>query len=486
MIMAGGIGSRLWPLSRRATPKQFLPLTATTGKKPPPDSQSSLLELTLTRLARIFPDRPLGVLSGQENRFQLSQMLAGFDKSSAQGCHLLVEPSPRGTAATAIAAARYAQRQNPEALVALLPADHYISGEEQFCSALAAAAGAAELGYVCALGIRPISPRSEYGYIKASGEALSADAFKAAGFHEKPDRDTAVSYLGQNSASQTPVYLWNSGIFVYRADSFLEEFRALEPDLVDAVCMAVEDSEQGDDGGRLLKSEHFDRARIDTLDYAFMEKAARVAVAPADIGWSDVGSWDALWELAARDHAGNAIKGDVKALHTHNSYISSTSRLVATLGLEDMVVVETGDAVLVTPRARSREIGDIVKSLTADGRGEAQAHLLVKRPWGSYMVLAEGPGYKVKRIQVGKGSQLSLQYHNHRSEHWVVVSGIATVTIDGSERELSVNQSVYVPLSAHHRLANRTEAVVEIIEVQIGDYLGEDDIIRLEDQYGRT
>ncbi len=493
MIMAGGIGSRLWPLSRRATPKQFLSLIAPATDKESTmagtaaeDSHASLLELTLARMARILPDRPLGVLSGEENRFQLSQMLAEFGQSSAQGCQLLIEPSPRGTAATAIAAAHWARGQNPGAVVALLPADHYISGEGQLAAALAAAAGAAELGYVCTLGIRPASPHSEYGYIRASGEAVAAGVFRALGFHEKPDPATALSYLSENSAGETPAYLWNSGIFVYGAASFLEDFRALEPELVDTVCRALDEAEHGDDGGLLLDSGHFERARIDTLDYAFMEKASRVAVVPTGVGWSDVGSWDALWELAERDGDGNALEGDVKALHTRDSYISSTSRLVATLGLEGMVVVETGDAVLVTPRARSREIGDIVKSLTADGREEAQAHALVRRPWGSYRVLAEGPGYKVKRIQVKHGAQLSLQYHNHRSEHWIVVSGIASVTIDGSEQQLAVNQSVYVPLRAQHRLANRTEEVIEIIEVQIGDYLGEDDIVRLEDQYGRT
>ena len=490
MIMAGGIGSRLWPLSRRATPKQFLPLTteesAAADDRAPRSCRASLLELTLARMARILPDRPLGVLSGQENHFQLSQLLAEFGKSPARQCQLLIEPSPRGTAATAIVAAHCAHRQDPEALVALVPSDHHISGEKQLADALVAAAAAAELGLVCTLGIRPDGPRSEYGYIKTSGEELAPGVFRALGFHEKPDPATAASYFRQNGECKTPLYLWNSGIFVYGAASFLEEFRALEPELVDTVCRALDEAEQRDDGSRLLKSECFNRARIDTLDYAFMEKAARVAVVPADIDWSDVGSWDALWQLAGHDRDGNVLKGDVRALDTRDSYVSSTSRLVATLGLEDMVVVETEDAVLVTPRARSSEIGDVVKSLTAEGRGETQTHALVERPWGSYRVLAEGPGYKVKRIQVDQGSCLSLQYHNHRSEHWVVVCGVASVTIDGSELELAVNQSVYVPLRAHHRLANHTEEIIEIIEVQIGDYLGEDDIIRLEDQYGRT
>ncbi len=464
VVLSGGSGTRLWPLSRAAYPKQLMPLVG----------ERSLLQETIHRVddARQFAGPVL--ICNDEHRFLVAEQLREL------GCKpeaIVLEPIGRNTAPAVAVAALMAQ---PDSVLLILPSDHHIVDAATFRTAIAVAAKAAEAGSLVTFGIKPTTPETGYGYIRR-GAALASTkgAYKVAAFVEKPDAPTAEKYLAAGD------YLWNSGMFVFRADRFLEELAKFEPAMLAAVKEAVAGATRDLDFIRLGK-DHFAKATSKSIDYAVMEKTKDAAVVPADMGWSDVGSWAALWDVAKRDSQGNALVGDVIAADVTNSYIRSESRLVTAVGLDNIVLIETVDAVMAVGRDRAQDIRLIVDKLQKAERGERLAHRRVYRPWGSYETVDIDEGFQVKRLVVNPGARLSLQKHARRAEHWVVVRGTARVTRDRDVYDLHANQSTYIPLGAVHRLENPGTEILHLIEVQSGDYLGEDDIVRLEDNYGRV
>ncbi|MCC8471191.1 mannose-1-phosphate guanylyltransferase/mannose-6-phosphate isomerase [Xanthomonas phaseoli] len=461
IILSGGSGTRLWPLSRESYPKQFLPLV---GDK-------SMLQSTWLRAAPVAGHAPI-VVANEEHRFMAAEQLQQLGvKPSA----ILLEPKGRNTAPAIAVAALEATRDGADPLLLVLPSDHVIQNEAAFQAAVTLAAAAAEQGKLVTFGIKPTAPETGYGYIKA-GAGTGASAVER--FVEKPDLATAQSYLASGE------YYWNSGMFLFRASRYLEELRKFHPAIADACQKAWENGKRDADFTRLDK-DAFAASPSDSIDYAVMEKTADAVVVPLDAGWNDVGSWSSLLDVSNRDAQGNAHHGDVIQLDCQNTYAYG-SRLIAMVGLEDVVVVETPDAVLVGHRDRIQEVKDVVSQIKTAGRSEATWHRKVYRPWGAYDSIDMGQRHQVKRITVKPGAVLSLQMHHHRAEHWIVVSGTAEVTRGEEVLLLTENQSTYIPLGVTHRLRNPGKLPLELIEVQSGSYLGEDDIVRFEDTYGRA
>lgn len=462
LILSGGSGTRLWPLSREAYPKQFLPLVG----------DATMLQATWQRAAPMAIGAPI-VVANQEHRFMAAEQLreCGVVPSA-----LILEPVGRNTAAAIAVGALAALALEHDALLLVLPSDHVIRDTDAFQAAVAVAAEAAADGKLVAFGIVPTSAHTGYGYIKAgAGDQPVRDVEQ---FVEKPDQETAHAYLASGR------YLWNSGMFVFKASRYIDELRRLQPTILSACELALARASRDQDYIR-LDATAFAASPSDSIDYAVMEKTANAVVVPLDAGWSDVGSWSALWEVSDKDEAGNAHHGDVIEIDCSNTYAYG-SRLIGMVGLQDVIVVETDDAVLVGHRDRIQDVKDIVGKIRRDGRSEASAHRKVYRPWGAYDSIDNGARFQVKRITVNPGATLSLQMHHHRAEHWIVVSGTAEVTRGDEVILLTENQSTYIPLGVTHRLKNPGKLPLELIEVQSGSYLGEDDIVRFEDNYGRA
>lgn len=461
VILSGGSGTRLWPLSREAYPKQFLPLVG----------NDTMLQATWKRVASIAGAAPI-VVANQEHRFMAAEQLREC-KVLPQA--LILEPVGRNTAPAIAIAALQALSAGDDALLLVLPSDHVVRNEAAFHAAVKQAAAAAESGKLVTFGIVPTAPETGYGYIKAAtGEGVRA----VDRFVEKPDLATAEQYVASGE------YFWNSGMFLFKASRYLKELETLQPAIL-AACRTALDKAARDNDFIRLDAEAFAASPNDSIDYAVMEKTADAAVVPLDAEWNDVGSWSALWEVSDKDADGNACHGDVIALDCKDSYAYG-NRLIAMVGLQDVVVVETDDAVFVGHKDRVQDVKEIVGRIKREGRSEAAAHRKVYRPWGAYDSIDNGDRFQVKRITVKPGATLSLQMHHHRAEHWIVVSGTAEVTRGDEVILLSENQSTYIPLGVTHRLKNPGKLPLELIEVQSGSYLGEDDIVRFEDQYGRA
>jgi len=461
VILSGGSGTRLWPLSREAYPKQFLPLVG----------DVTMLQATWNRVAAIAGKAPI-VVANQEHRFMAAEQLRECNVTPQA---LILEPIGRNTAPAIAIAALQALATGEDALLLVLPSDHVVRDDTAFHAAVKQAAVAADAGKLVTFGIVPTAPETGYGYIKAHvGEGVrGVDRFV-----EKPNLETAQQYVASGE------YYWNSGMFLFKASRYLQELEALQPAILSACRTALDKASRDTDFIR-LDADAFAASPNDSIDYAVMEKTADAAVVPLDAGWNDVGSWSALWEVSDKDADGNACHGDVIALDCRNSYAYGT-RLIAMVGLQDVVVVETDDAVFVGHKDRVQDVKEIVGQIKRDGRSEAAAHRKVYRPWGAYDSIDNGARFQVKRITVKPGATLSLQMHHHRAEHWIVVSGTAEVTRGDDVILLTENQSTYIPLGVTHRLKNPGKLPLELIEVQSGSYLGEDDIVRFEDQYGRA
>jgi mannose-1-phosphate guanylyltransferase/mannose-6-phosphate isomerase len=468
VILAGGSGTRLWPLSRLHYPKQFLAL----------DGERSMLDATVNRLHPLVHRDDVLVVTGKEYaEGDAYQALAPY--------HTLLEPIGRNTAPAIAMAAQWLRMNGEDPLMLVLPADHLIKNVSDFHAALRQATSLAAEGWMVTFGIEPTRPDTGFGYIRA-GEALpeteileaGLSAVRAAAFTEKPDAETAERFLRAGG------YYWNSGMFLWRASVILD---ALARHLPEA-RKALEEMASGWEAGAGVQAtidRFFPRMPDLSIDHAVLERDDHIAVVPCDLGWSDVGSWDAVHEVADRDRHGNASVGNVLALDCKDSLFYGQQRLVAAVGLRDICIVETPDAVLVTPRGESQRVREVVDALTARSAKERLTHVTVRRPWGSYTVLEEAAGYKMKRITVNPGAGLSLQRHQHRSEHWVVVSGTATVTRGDEVVTVAQNQSTYIPIGMRHRLENCGKIPLQLIEVQVGEYLEEDDIERFDDRYGR-
>lgn len=463
VILSGGSGTRLWPLSRESYPKQFLPLIA--------GGDDTMLQATWKRVAPVAGRRPI-VVANNEHRFMAAEQLR---ETGATVEALLLEPCARNTAPAIAVAALHAIRDGQDALLLVLPSDHVIRDDQAFHEAVRAAAAAADEGRLVTFGIVPTGPETGYGYIKAkNGEGLT-DVEK---FVEKPNLTDARRYVESGG------YYWNSGMFLFKASVYLSEMRKFNSAIVSACEAALAKAARDDDFIRLdFKS--FQSSPSDSIDYAVMEKTNHASVVPLDAGWSDIGSWTALWEVSDKDSNGNSHRGDVIEIDCVNTYAYGT-RLIAMVGMKDTIVVETDDAVMVGHRDRMQDVKQIVTTIKQGGRSEAAAHRKVYRPWGSYDSIDNGARFQVKRITVKPGATLSLQMHHHRAEHWIVVSGTAEVTRGDEVLLLAENQSTYIPLGVTHRLRNPGKLPLELIEVQSGSYLGEDDIVRFEDSYGRV
>jgi mannose-1-phosphate guanylyltransferase/mannose-6-phosphate isomerase len=468
IILAGGSGTRLWPLSRQALPKQFVSLF----------SNKTLLEETVSRLAPILGANDVTIVTGE---------------AAAKGepmVHLspyaqLLEPCARNTAPAIAIAALKLQQGGKDPVMVVLPSDHMIIDVPGFQAALKQAIAQAEAGYLVTFGIKPTRPETGYGYIQCAVNNTAANALPVARFKEKPDLATAKQFITDGG------YYWNSGMFVWRAGTILDAIRQHLPTLADVIAAMQSDLDAGVTLDATIKA-HFAKAPSISIDHGVLEKVSqatsgpKLLLVPADIGWSDVGSWDSVQDLSDKDSDGNTLRGNVIAHDSRNIQVQGGKRLVAAVGLEDLSIIDTPDALLVTKRGESQGVRHIVEALQQRAGTEHIEHTTVQRPWGSYTVLEEAPSFKIKRIEVKAGGRLSLQSHEHRSEHWIVVSGVATVTCGERVTDLYPNESTFIPKGAKHRLENRGSEMVAIIEVQVGGYLGEDDIKRYDDQYGRV
>jgi len=466
VILSGGVGSRLWPLSREAYPKQFLDVSA---------GGRTLVQQTLERLVDLPGLAEPLVVCNQAHRFLVAEQLRDSPLGTAR---ILLEPVGRNTAPAVAVAALHALQRCEDALLAVFPADHLVSEPAPLREALMQALEPAGDGGLVTFGVVPHRPETGYGYIEAGKPVAGGPARRVRRFVEKPDAETAQAYLDSGR------FYWNSGMFVMRASAYLQALRTYAPAILEACEAAVAGAEQDMDFVR-LEPAAFERSPAESIDYAVMEPTDAAVTLPLKAGWSDLGSWATLMEAAHRDASGNALMGDVLTEDSRNNYVRAESRLVATVGLEDHVVVETADSVLVAPRGQVHGVKRIVERLRADDRPEALEHRQVHRPWGSYEGLVRAERFQVKRIIVSPGSRLSLQMHHHRAEHWVVVRGTARVTRGDEVFLLGEDQSAYIPLGTVHRLENPGMIPLELVEVQSGSYLGEDDIVRIEDRYGR-
>ena len=465
VLLAGGSGTRLWPLSREQYPKQFLKLVG----------DHTLLQETALRAGRLSRALPPLTICGDRHRFIVAEQMRD---AGLVGAKVMLEPEGRNTAPAAAAAAHYAQQQHgPDTLVFIMAADHVVRDDEAFRTAVGIAADTAESGRIVAFGIKPTHAETGYGYIKA-GAPLNRGANEIAAFVEKPTLEKAEGFL------RSGAYYWNGGMFLFRAGDFLDELARLEPEMHAASKKSLDAAKQDLDFIR-LDADAFRKCRSDSIDYAVMEKTLKAALVPLDAGWDDVGSWSFL-AAQSKDAQGNVVKGDVLLEDSNDNLVYSSSRLVALEGVRGHVVIETVDAVLVTTPDRAQNVKKIVARLKALKRPEAIDHPKVYRPWGSYETVALAERFQVKRITVKPGQKLSLQKHHHRAEHWIVVKGTAQVTCGDKVFLLHEDQSTYIPLGEKHRLENPGNILLELIEVQSGAYLGEDDIVRFDDVYGRA
>ncbi|WP_338355667.1 mannose-1-phosphate guanylyltransferase/mannose-6-phosphate isomerase [uncultured Marinobacter sp.] len=472
VIMAGGTGSRLWPLSRQLNPKQFLALT---------DNLESMLQATISRLTGI-ESFDLSLICNEEHRFLAAEQLrqAGHDAA-----HIILEPTGRNTAPAIALSALRAVKEGQDPALLVLAADHLIKDVNVFQEQVLKALPLAEAGKLITFGVVPCHAETGYGYIHR-GQAVNEDAFSVARFVEKPDQETAEGYVASGE------YFWNSGMFMFRASRYLEVLERYRPDIVSA-CQAAMAGSSEDMHFTRVDEAAFAACPEDSVDYAVMEPLCKEAggeseavVVPLDAGWSDIGSWSSLWEVSEKDSDGNAVQGDVITQGSSNNLVRAEHRLVATVGVEDLVVVETKDAVLVAHKDRVQDVKAVVEALKQDGRHEHMNHREVYRPWGVYDSIDQGERYQAKRITVKPGCKLSVQMHHHRAEHWIVVSGTAQVTNGDKTYLVTENQSTYIPVGQVHALENPGVIDLELIEVQSGSYLGEDDIVRFEDRYGRA
>ena len=465
VIMCGGAGTRLWPISRESMPKQFVPLVG--------DLSTFQQVIDRVRDTEIF-DRPI-IVTSSDFRFIVAEQL----RETGVQADIVLEPVRRDSAMAVAVAAELARRRDAQASVLVLAADHVVRNLTAFRTACKEAAEAAAEGFIVTFGINPTFPATSYGYVRPGTKVNGGAALAIEAFVEKPDAKTAGIYIDQH-------YLWNSGNFAFNSDVMLHEIEKFEPDIAAAAQSAVQGIEHDLDFFR-LPTEPFSRAPRKSIDYAVMERTDRAAVVPVDLDWSDVGSWDAVWDVLEHDGDGNTSVGPVVFHDSRNSLARSDERILTTVvGLDDVIVITTADAVLVTSRHKAEQVKGLVERLKAQNRQEASQHLRIYRPWGYYQGVDLGTRYQVKRIVVKPGAKLSLQKHFHRSEHWVVVCGTAEVTVGAESRIVHENESTYIPIGSVHRLANPGKIPLELIEVQAGSYLGEDDIVRLTDEYGRN
>lgn len=471
VIMAGGSGSRLWPLSRALFPKQFLQL----------NGSGTMLQNTLARLEGLECAAPV-LICNEDHRFIAAEQLR---QMGALNHNIILEPAGRNTAPAIALAAFTAMAQGADPVMLVLAADHIMQQPEAFRDAVNRALPFAESGKLVTFGIVPTGPETGYGYIERGAEECSREGatgsagFKVARFVEKPDTATAQQYVNSGD------FYWNSGMFMFKASRYLAELKAFRPDIYEACEKSLGTIDSDLDFVRVNK-EAFLACPEDSIDYAVMEKTADAVVVPLDSGWSDVGSWSSLWDVSDKDDNGNVHHGDVMAHNANNNYVFAETGLVATVGIDDVVVVQTKDAVLVVKKDQVQDVKKVVEILKQHGRSEYQLHREVYRPWGKYDSIDNGERYQVKRITVKPGEKLSIQMHHHRAEHWIVVSGTANVTIDEQTSLVTENESVYIPVGSVHALENPGKIPLELIEVQSGAYLGEDDIVRFEDRYGRA
>ncbi|GAB4254151.1 MAG: mannose-1-phosphate guanylyltransferase/mannose-6-phosphate isomerase [Methylomicrobium sp.] len=461
VILSGGSGTRLWPLSRGQYPKQFLPLV----------SDRTMIQETVLRLNGLKQIAPPIAVCNEDHRFMLAEQMweIGVKPST-----ILLEPVGKNTAP---AVAMAALAVDPDTVLLVLPADHVIADCAAFHQAVIAADALAQQGKLVTFGIVPTHPETGYGYIRRS-EDRHGQAYEVAAFVEKPDTETATRYIVSGD------YYWNSGMFAFKAGVYLDELAKFNPEMLSVCQKSLASAQQDLDFTRLDKAV-FSECPADSIDYAVMEKTANAVVIPLDAGWNDVGSWSALWDVTPKDETGNAVFGDVLAVDTENSYLYSKNKLVAAIGVNDLIIVETDDALLVAAKDKVQEVKTIVDFLKSQKRSEADLHRKVYRPWGHYDSVDAGERHQTKRIVVKPGAKLSLQKHHHRAEHWIVVKGTALVTKGDQQVLLAENESIYIPLGTVHCLENPGVIPLEMVEVQSGSYLGEDDIVRFQDQYGR-
>ena len=463
VVLSGGSGTRLWPLSRGQHPKQFLPLV----------SNNSMLQETVIRLQGLKNLQPPIGVCNESHRFMMAEQLREINTPPAA---IILEPVGKNTA-PAVAMAALAASSKDDVLL-ILPADHVIADVETFQKVVRQAENLARQGNLVTFGIVPTEPETGYGYIKA-GDKKDEGAYEVASFVEKPDLITAQKYLDSGQ------YYWNSGMFVFKAGCYLEELEKFNPEML-AVCKEAFKLAEVDADFIRLDKDSFSQCPSDSIDFAIMEKTSKAVVVPLDAKWNDVGSWSALWDVIDKDADGNAINGDVVTVDTHNCFLHSSGRLLATVGIDDLVVIETADAVLVVSKDKVQDVKTIVDKLKDNKRSESEQHRKVYRPWGHYDLVDNGKRHHTKRIVVNPGAKLSVQKHHHRAEHWIVVRGTALVTKNNEEALLTENESTYIPLGVVHCLENPGVIPLEMIEVQSGSYLGEDDIVRFGDKYGRV